>query len=161
MFKGKGTYLNEVGSNVEIASLCLTYLSINDLDTIFSTANSPEVDSQVVSGDLVLFEYAGQEWVSHVQAFCSKAGRSDAASVLHSHLETFFFKRQKDPPAVSNAVLPKEDFRAFRRYPEMRTQLAHSAWFKTALTSGALEQEGTSIAVVWLTCELNMLNIDR
>lgn len=137
--------MQEIDSNLEIASICLTYLSFDNLDVVYSAERTHKVEHQVIFGDLVLFEYASQEWLGHVQTLCSKAGRSDVTSVLGSHLETFFLKRQKDPPVVPSSPLPKEDFRAFRRYPKLRTQLSHAGWFKTLLTSCALEQEGTLI----------------
>jgi hypothetical protein len=137
-----------VDANLELASTCLTYLSFESLDTICSAELNHEVEPLVVSGDLVLLEYAAQEWLTHVRSFCSKAGRSETAITLARYLEKFFMKRQKESPDTVSASFPKVDFRVLRRYPELRHQLSHSAWFKDALTSGALEEKGTMTATL-------------
>jgi hypothetical protein len=123
---------------------CLTYLSFDSFDKTFSAANSSDINNQILSGDLVLLEYAAVEWLSHVREFSRLQRRQrDAVGKISDAISKFYSKRASTPvrKRYDNAK-SRKNFRSFRGRPELVTQLAHLQSFKKMLASGHIDQDG-------------------
>lgn len=69
--------LDPVNSNRDITSTLLTYLSFDTFENLFSeTWDQDDVRKNIKSQDLLLFDYAATEWISHLRGSCTVSSKT-------------------------------------------------------------------------------------
>ena len=144
-------FLSSTAAHLEIASICLSYLSFECFDKDF-LEESGDFESQILSGDYVLLTYASAEWLEHVRN-CAQHLQPESLRSLRNTISTFFdsrgnslFETEKES---RHAV--KTDFRTFKEWYNVYDSLIKMDTFMWKRKVGLLEQNGNKIFISFRT----------
>lgn len=138
--KQSNEFLNNADGNLGIASVCLSYLSFECFNDVLPTE---DIESNILSGDYVLFTYAADEWLEHIRQ-CARHLGPEPLQSLRNILSTFAEVRenyffQADGKGHHAA---KIEFQPFQECPSLYELLIHMDSFMRKQKSGLLEQNG-------------------
>lgn len=136
--KQSNEFLNNIDGNLGIATVCLSYLSLNCFDGVLS---DEDIASNILSGDYVLLKYAANEWLEHIRR-CAQHLRSellqnlrDIVSVFTETRENYFYEAD-----IENRRHADRRFQLFQEWPDTYEFLIRMDDFVWKERGGLLEQ---------------------
>ena len=133
-------FVKNIDANLDIASVCLSYLSFDCFDDALSTE---DIARNILSGDYVLLTYAATEWLDHIQQ-CARHLESDLLGGLRDivlkfseNRENYFFQ-----PETENCYAATNNFEPFQNWPDVNEFLIKMDAFIRKRRGFVLEQNG-------------------
>lgn len=137
--KQSNELLNQIDGNLGIASVCLSYLSLECFDDVFS---DEDIASNILSGDYVLLKYAGNEWLEHIRR-CAQYLRPELLQNLRDIISSFTEIRESCffQADVENRRHADRRFQPFQEWPDIYRFLIRMDDFIWKERGGLLEQK--------------------
>lgn len=119
-----GPFIHPPVAHRNIASVCIGYLSF-----ICFNSNLPSLDiiASIKAGEYCLYEYAEQNWLSHVMT-ATKEDDQFLDSLIHQLIPFFKLRRNARTPHTSLHIPPTDRFHRFLKHsPEVHSYLNESS----------------------------------
>jgi hypothetical protein len=114
--KQSNELLNQIDGNLGIASVCLSFLSLECFDDVLSDEN---IASNILSGDYVLLRYAANEWLEHIRR-CAQYLRPELLQDLRDVISNFLEIRENSFQARSKTRRTADrKFQPFQEWPDI------------------------------------------
>jgi hypothetical protein len=145
--KQSNEFLSSVEAHLDIASICLSYLSFECFDNVFLEVPE-DVERRILSGDYVLLTYAATEWLEHVRNCAHHLqpevlqSLRDIISTFFDLQENFFFEAEKE-----SCYTAKIAFQPFKCWSSVHDSLIKMDTFMRKQEIGLLEQNGNKMFI--------------
>jgi len=155
--KQSNELLNQRDGNLNIASVCLSYLTLECFDDYLS---DEDIIKNILSGDYVLLRYAANEWLEHVRR-CGQHPRPELLQGLRGIISNFVeVRKNSSQTGFENRRHANMKFQPFQKWPDIYEFLIHMDDFIWKERGGLLEQNSEylfSVPRYFLVVALMML----
>jgi len=137
-------FVKPVDAHLDISLTCVTYLCFTSLDSLLSATPEPaEIQSQILTGDFVLLEYASLQYMDHIKEWMANKTAEDPMEGISTALDLLFVIRQNH---LFDSSTPLEsfvdEFEVFQADQGLQHRLGSASSFLTGIKIGMVDLDG-------------------